>query len=93
MTMAGAQQSRIAEVIGLAEKTLRKHFRSELDFGREQANANVVANLYRQATKDDPRAIPAAIYWTKAQMGWREKNEIELSGGLSIQIGKEFDGL
>lgn len=91
MAMAGAQHERIAEVIGCTAKTLRKHFREELDFGRDQANAAVVANLYRQATKDDPKAITAAIYWTKAQMGWREASRTEITGAdggpAKIEIG------
>lgn len=91
MAMAGAQHERIAEVIGCTAKTLRKHFREELDFGRDQANANVVANLYRQAVKDDPKAITAAIYWTKAQMGWKEASRTEITGAdgkaAKIEIG------
>jgi hypothetical protein len=90
MTMAGVQQDRIAEVLEIAPKTLRKYFREEIDFGRDHACANVVANLYRQATKDDPRAIPAAIYWTKAQMGWKEANVHEHTGANGGPI--TFDG-
>jgi hypothetical protein len=95
MSMAGAQHERMAEVIGITAKTLRKHFRHELDYGRDQANANVVANLYRQATKDDPKAITAAIYWTKAQMGWREASRTEITGAdggpAKIEIGWKKD--
>ena len=80
MTMAGVQQEHIAKVIGVDKKTLRKHFRDDLDHGRTRANAHVVANLYRQATKNDPRATTAAIYWTKAQMGWRETSQLEHTG-------------
>lgn len=93
MIMAGVQQRRIAQVMQIDPKTLRKHFRTEIDFGEDQANATVVANLYRQATKDDFKAIPAAIFWSKTRLGWREKNEIDLSSGMVIQIGKEFDDL
>lgn len=80
MVMAGIQQDRVAEVIDIAPKTLRKHFRDELDLGMDKANATVVANLYRQAIKDDFRSIPAAIYWTKAQMGWSDKSQVEHTG-------------
>lgn len=33
-----------------------------------------------------------AIFSLK-QLGWRDKQEIDLSGGLKINIGKEFDGV
>jgi hypothetical protein len=39
----------IAVVIGIAPKTLRKHFRAELDTGHIKASARVAGNLYRIA--------------------------------------------
>lgn len=80
MVMARAQHVHIAAVLGITSKTLRKYFRHEIDFGCDKANANVVANLYRQAIKNDPRCISAAIYWTKAQMGWKEREVHEHTG-------------
>lgn len=54
---------------GIDNKTLRKHFRNELDFGEKLANANVVAALYRNATKLNN--VSAQIWWTKNKLGWR----------------------
>ena len=83
LVIQGVPQAEITRVIGVNEKTLRKHFREILDTAMVQANANVVANLYKQATKDDPRSITAAIYWTKVRLRWREpKAELEHSGAV-----------
>ena len=42
--------------IGIDPKTLRKHYRQELDHGHIKANAKVAENLYRKATGDGPRS-------------------------------------
>lgn len=70
MAIAGIDQDTIAETVGIARETLRKHYDYELTFSKAVANAKVVANLFRQATKDSPSAIPAAIYWCRTQLGW-----------------------
>lgn len=93
MAAGGIQRPTIAFAIGIAENTLLKYFGAELENGSELVGGRVVANLYRQATKDDFRAVDAAKFWAKTRMGWREKSEVEHSGGLAINIGKEFDGL
>ena len=52
-------------------KTLRKHFRRELDRGTIEANAKVAQTLFTMATVD--KNVAAAIFWMKARGGWREK--------------------
>ena len=76
----GVPQDDIAIVLGIDPKTLRLHFRQELDTGVIHANARVAETLYRQATDKKNPSIPAAIFWLKARAGWREKHEVELSG-------------
>lgn len=80
MAAGGFQQQAIADSLDICKHTLLKHFRKELDAGGAKASAMVVGNLYRQATKDDPRATPAAIFWAKTRLGWKDTNAVELSG-------------
>jgi hypothetical protein len=58
-------------------KTLRKHFRPELDRGMVEANLKVGPSLFQLATSG--RNVAAAIFWMKARAGWREKPEVEVS--------------
>lgn len=76
----GATQPDIARLLsmmpglpakGLSLKTLRKHFRNELDFGEKLANANVVAALYRNAVTRNN--VVAQIWWTRNKLGWRQE--------------------
>lgn len=80
MAAGGFQQLAIAQALGISDNTLRKYFAEELEAGGSKAHAMVVGNLYRQATKDDPRATPAAIFWAKTRLGWKDTNAVELSG-------------
>ena len=80
----GIKQDDIAKDLGISKPTLIEHYRKELDTGAVKANAAVLNNLFRQATKDDPRAISAAIFWAKVRMGWYEKMLHEHSGDVNL---------
>jgi hypothetical protein len=54
---------------GIDPTTLRSAFRHELDVGHVKANSAVAESLYQQAIKGN---VTAAIWWTKARMGWKE---------------------
>jgi hypothetical protein len=50
LAAVGTPQEQIARKIQIrSEKTLRKYFRDELDFGAMEANANVGGALYKNA--------------------------------------------
>jgi hypothetical protein len=69
---AACPEADIAVVIGIALKTLRKHFRDELDTGHIKASAKVAGNLYQIAIGSGREAVTAAIFWLKVRAGWRE---------------------
>ena len=68
----GIPELGIAKVIGVDPKTLRKHYRSELDLGHIKANSAVAQSLFKKATGDGPQSVTAAIFWAKTRMGWKE---------------------
>jgi hypothetical protein len=71
MAAYGTPQEKIACFLSLrSAKTLRRHFREELDRGATEANAQVAQSLYQQATSGKKTA--AAIFWLKSRAGWRE---------------------
>ena len=67
----GVPQEDIATLLEIDAKTLRKHFRTELDRGTIEANAKVAQTLFTMATVD--KNVAACIFWMKARAGWREK--------------------
>lgn len=82
----GIPQPDIARVIGIDPKTLRKHFRDELDTGETIATARVAESLYKQATGDGRSAVSAAIFWLKARAGWSERIEVGGKEGGAIEV-------
>jgi hypothetical protein len=90
MTLAGLgiKQEEIAGLLRLAPKTLRLHYRHELDDGVTKANAAVAQSLYNMAVRDK---IPAAaIWWTKARMGWRGATDVNVGGQPDAPVAIEF---
>ena len=66
----GVPQDDIASIIGCAPKTLRKHFRAELDRGVAEANAIISGCLFAAAKGGN---TTAQIFWMKTRGGWRER--------------------
>ena len=71
MVAGGIEQPAIAGVLGITPKTLRKHFRREIDTGAPSMHARVVASLFTMATTG--KNVHAAKWITQALMGWSER--------------------
>jgi hypothetical protein len=90
MSSVGIPQESICLVIrdGVDDKTLRKHFRRELDTAAIKANAAVAGALYQSALEGSTQA---AIWWTKTRMNWSDKQEIEHSGNTVWTIQNIYE--
>ena len=78
----------IARVTGVDPKTLRKHYREELDLGEAKANAQVAGFLFSAAKNGN---VTAQIFWLKTRAKWRE-TPVELKHSGSIG-GKDLSEL
>ena len=92
----GLPQVQIAALIGISDVTLRKHYEKELAVGKATASAQIAKSLYNKAVAGD---TTAAIWWTKAQMGWGETNTTRVGNidgtpleGIQITFVKPGDG-
>ena len=72
MAAYGIPEADIATVVEIDPKTLRRHYRRELDTGHIKANTKVAENLYRRATGEGREAVTAAIFWLKTRARWKE---------------------
>ena len=72
-------------VLEIDPKTLRKHYRDELDTGQIKATAKVAEFLFRRATTEGPQAVTAAIFWLKTRGGWRETPQDHRHGIYDIR--------
>lgn len=85
----GVPELNIASVIGIDPKTLRKHYRHELDTAFITANARVAQSLFKMATEG--QNVAAAIFWMKARAGWTEKQSIEVTTNAERPITEYTD--
>lgn len=72
----GTTQEMIARVIGIDKKTLRLHYRDELDLAMVKANATIGGKLFNKARDGDTASI---IFWMKTRAGWSEKSHLNLT--------------
>ena len=75
----GVRQDEIALYLDIDPKTLRSHYREQLDKGVVKANVAVARSLHKQAVEGN---VAAAIFWLKSRAGFREKQEVEVSGSV-----------
>ncbi len=61
-------------------RSLRKHYRVELDTGHIEANAKVAKSLFRLATHSTNPNITAIIFWLRTRAGWKDTQRVEVSG-------------
>lgn len=80
MAAYGIPEPNIAAVVGVDPKTLRKHYRDELDLGETKANAQVAGFLFNSARSGN---VTAQIFWLKTRARWRETpTELKHSGSI-----------
>lgn len=99
MAGLGITHEGISAVIGITPPTLRKYFRHEINVGQHEANAQVAASLYRQATHPTKPNTIASIFWLKCRAGWRDhdsgvgatgKKEQQHDDAVSVTEGRRF---
>jgi len=76
MVAVGIPRDEIALCLDVSLPTLRRHFKREIATAATKANARVGASLFNKATSGDTGSM---IWWTKSRMGWKEKQDLNLS--------------
>jgi hypothetical protein len=71
--VVGVAQEVMARQLEIDPKTLRKHYRDELDMSLAMANATIAGVLFKKAQAGDTASV---FFWLKTQAGWRETNKV-----------------
>lgn len=72
---AGYEQGEIADYIGIDDKTLRKHFRRELDFAEMKLVSSAVGVVANALKKNEPWAACFVLKTKAKNRGWSERME------------------
>ncbi len=80
MCACGVPETDIARVLRIDPKTLRKHYRDQLDTGSILASTRIAQSLYHKALGDGPQSVTASIFWLKTRAHWKETvvNEVSI---------------
>lgn len=70
----GTDQDTIASLLDIDPKTLRKHYRKELNESTARANAAIGGALFNKAKGGDTTAM---IFWMKTRARWSERSEVD----------------
>ncbi len=85
----GVTHEDIAGHLEIDAKTLRKHFRRELDRGSVEVTVKVAQSLFQMATQG--KNVAAAIFWMKARAGWRERHEVKVTTAIEDLSDADLD--
>lgn len=84
MAACGMSQESIARCLGtdgIDPKTLRVHFRNELDTAMDKANARVGQVAFQKAIEGEAWAV---CFWLKTRAGWKETQVTEHAGKIDV---------
>jgi len=90
MAAAGVEQVRMCAVLGIDLKTLRKHFRRELDVGRDEANAVVVSRLFKM-TETNIRAVEFWLTNLGKKEGWAHTQKVDVAADTAKNLGDRLN--
>ena len=61
---------------GVCTDVIRQYFAKELKAGKAKASAKIGQTLFNRAIGGETAAL---IWWTKSQMGWKEKRDLDVT--------------
>ena len=77
LVAGGVLQERIAGMLGITVKTLRRHFKDAIRIGQTRIDAISVNTLLAAMNAGGRDALTAAMWWQKSRMGWTEKPPLD----------------
>jgi DNA-binding NarL/FixJ family response regulator len=80
MAAVGVTQVQIATLLGISDETFRKYYGEIFNRAKVQAVGMVASTLFKRATEG--KDLAAAIFYLKAQGGWRETPSLQDLGNV-----------
>jgi len=81
MTACGRTQKEVAGALDISEKTLRKHYRDELDNGAGDVNKIVLGKLCKKILEEETAAI---LFFCKTRLGMKEQIDINARHSMAV---------
>ncbi len=95
MVGLGIRRADLAALMAITQKTLRKHFRKELEVGDAMVVYTVGKSLYLAATtahKGHPHGnVAAQMFFLRCRAGWKETSRHEMTGPDGEPIAHAYE--
>jgi hypothetical protein len=82
MAAIGIAHAQMAGVLKMSLETLHRCYRDDLDYGASSANTVVGGKIFEAAKRGESWACSL---WAARRMGWKESNDLNVSGALDIR--------
>lgn len=89
LAIAGIPQYMIANIIGIDDDTLKKHYKRELECSEPEAVERVASTVVMQAINGNEKSQALYLKTKGAKYGWVEKQIIEQQGAEDTQALRE----
>jgi len=88
MAACGLRRFEVYKILNMSADLFREHYAEDYELGLAKAVAVVGSKLYKTAVSDRPTALQAQQFFLKTRGGWKESNNIQLTGadGGAIEI-------
>lgn len=85
LAAVGITQAQICKVLGISDTTFKKYYDEVFNTAKVHAISMVAGTLFKRATEG--KDLAAAIFYLKAQGGWRETpNPLDMGNVFNIHI-------
>jgi|TARA_B100001939_G_C16896229_1_gene597755 predicted transcriptional regulator len=88
LSAVGVTYEDIASKLQISSDTLTKYYKTELDEGRIDANAQIARSLFEQAKTGN---TSAQMFWLKTRAGWKETDRREIDGTIHLSWDEWVD--
>lgn len=94
----GFSHKRIAGMLDVCEDTLRKHYRWELDHGKDKMVVDTTQRLAQKYIfndelyeKDPKTGLQAMTLFLNSKAGWKQESSVDLNSGAGMKLNISFD--
>jgi hypothetical protein len=81
--LAGLTYKQMAEMLEIGEASIEKYYGDHIRKFTNGCHSNVATTIYQKAMAGDNTML---IWYSKARMGWSEKQQLELNGQIDVFV-------
>jgi len=92
LAKVGLSEAQCAQALGISQSTMTRRKQSDAEFdkalkdGQQAGITAVTSALFNGATHPEKPNTSAQIFFLKNRGGWSDRTELDVSGGLGVEV-------